>query len=213
MDKALDTRSTQFALSALGTASLLTFLLMFPLQTHADQITQQLSLGMENADVTSLQTFLAGDSTLYPSGIISGYFGSLTAAAVSRYQSANGLAAVGRVGPQTLSLINSQMGGTGSSGGADLSAPIMSTETVSMASTSGNIIWTTSEPANDRIMYGTTWPFLYATAPSVSGTGLSSTGNITISGLQSHTTYYYVRESIDLSGNVMWTIGKPMTTL
>ena len=211
MDKALSFRSTQFAFITLGTASLFAFLLMLPLQTHADQITQQLDLGASGADVTSLQTFLASDSTIYPSGIISGYFGSLTAAAVSRFQTANGLASVGRVGPQTLALINSQMGGT--TGGPDLSAPIMTPENVTMTSNSANIIWTTSEPANDRIMYGTTWPFLYATAPSVSGTGLSATGNITITGLQSHTTYYYVRESIDSSGNVMWTIGKPMTTL
>jgi peptidoglycan hydrolase-like protein with peptidoglycan-binding domain len=189
------------------------FLLLLPAGAHAAQITRQLDLGMSNADVTSLQTFLASDSSIYPSGTISGYFGSLTAAAVSRFQKANGLAAVGRVGPQTLALINSQMSGYSGGTGADVSAPIINPETVTMASTSATITWATSEAAHDRVMYGTTWPFLYATAPSVSGTSLSPTANITISGLQSHTTYYYVLESIDTSGNVMWTVGKPMTTL
>lgn len=65
-------------------------------------ISQQLDLGASGDDVTQLQTFLAEDSTVYPEGLITGYYGALTAAAVSRFQTKNGLPAVDRVGPMTL---------------------------------------------------------------------------------------------------------------
>lgn len=184
----------------------------FPGLSHAAMISQQLDLGMTGSDVTSLQTFLAGNSAIYPEGIISGYFGSLTASAVSRFQSANGLSAVGRVGPQTLALINSLMGGGTSTNGGDVSAPIMNPETVTVTSNSATISWVTSEAAKDRVMYGTTWPFLYATAPSVSATGFTSTASIMLPSLQSHTRYYYTLESIDASGNIQWAIGKSLLT-
>ena len=37
-------------------------------------------------DVTRLQRFLAGDPSIYPEGRITGYYGSLTVAAVKRFQ-------------------------------------------------------------------------------------------------------------------------------
>jgi|CXWL01.1.fsa_nt_gi peptidoglycan hydrolase-like protein with peptidoglycan-binding domain len=201
-------------LSATFAASVLALLFVLPFQAHAALLTQQLDLGDTNSDVTSLQTFLAADTTIYPEGIVSGYFGALTAAAVSRFQSANGLAAVGRVGPQTLGLINSRMGGgtTPVNTSGDISAPTIFPEVVSLTANSANIKWTTSEAANSRVMYGNTWPFLYASAPSVLSNGYNASPNVTITGLQSHSTYYYTLESIDSFGNVMQTIGKPFTT-
>lgn len=200
-------------LAVIFSASLIALVLILPSSAHAALLTQQLDLGAQNADVTSLQTFLAADSVLYPEGIVSGYFGSLTAAAVSRFQTKNSLPAVGRVGPVTLSLINVQMGGASAPAtGGDISAPTIYPESVSTSQNSATISWTTSEAAMSRVMYGTSWPFLYATAPSVSGGSFSSTANITISNLQSHSTYYYTLESIDASGNIMWTVGKPLVT-
>lgn len=184
-------------------------------RTDAALLTQQLDLGESNSSVTSLQTFLSLNQAYYPEAIISGYYGSLTAAAVSRYQTANGLAAVGRVGPQTLALINTQMGGgtTGGTGTAgDVSAPVIFPETVSASNNSLAFSWTTSEAARGRVMYGTVWPFLYATAPSVSTNGYGSSANVTITGLDSNRTYYYVRESIDGSGNIQWTTAKSVRT-
>lgn len=183
----------------------------FPGLSHAAMISQQLDLGMTGSDVTSLQTFLAGNSSIYPEGIISGYFGSLTASAVARFQTAHGLSAVGRVGPQTLALINSLMGG-GTSTGGDVSAPIMNPETVTVTSNSATISWVTNEAAKGRVMYGTTWPFLYATAPSVGTTGFASTASIMLPSLQSHTRYYYTLESIDAAGNIQWGIGHSFLT-
>lgn len=194
------------------TATLLAVVVMLPLQANA-LLTQQLDIGETNSDVTELQTFLAANSSYYPEGIISGYFGSLTSAAVARFQTANGLAAVGRVGPQTLALINSLMGGGGGGNtGGDASAPIIYPETVTAGSNSVTISWTTSESSRGRVMYGNSWPFLYSTAPSVSTSGSGSTSSVTLTGLTSNTTYFYVLESVDGNGNVQWTTGKSVKT-
>jgi len=201
-------------LTAVVVPSFLALVLALPFQAQAAFLTQQLDLGMTNADVTSLQTFLAADSTIYPEGIVSGYFGPLTAAAVSRFQTANGLSSVGRVGPLTLATINAQMGGggAGTGGGSDVSAPIIYPETVSVTPNSATISWTVNEAAKSRVTFGTTRPFLYSTAPSVSTSGFGSTASITLTGLQSHGTYYYVLESVDGAGNIAWTVSKPLTT-
>jgi hypothetical protein len=61
-------------------------------------------------------------------------------------------------------------------------------------------------------MYGTVWPFLYASAPSASDTFIDATADVTLSGLSPNTRYYFTRESIDLSGNVMWTVGESFVT-
>lgn len=202
-----------FLLSALTIAAILTALFAIPTFASAAAISQQLDLDESNADVTSLQTFLRDETSFYPGGLVTGYFGPMTAAAVSRFQTANGLAAVGRVGPMTRDLINTQMGGGGNPNPTgDISAPIIYPETVSTTPSTATISWTTSEAAKNRVMYGSTWPFLYSTAPSVTADGYSATANLTITGLQSRSTYYYTLESIDNSGNVMWTVGKPMVT-
>lgn len=62
-----------------------------------------------NGEVTKLQQFLAQDSSIYPSGLVTGYFGPLTEAAVQRWQARNGVVSSGSpettgygfVGPKT----------------------------------------------------------------------------------------------------------------
>ncbi len=63
-----------------------------------------LSVGSRGADVTALQNFLI--SQKFFSGPISGYFGSLTFAAVKKFQKAHNLSQVGTVGPLTRALLN-----------------------------------------------------------------------------------------------------------
>ena len=72
-----------------------------------------LSSGAEGKDVTSLQRFLAIDSSVYPEGIVSGFFGPLTERAVKRFQVKYGIVSsgspqttgYGTVGPRTRALI------------------------------------------------------------------------------------------------------------
>jgi peptidoglycan hydrolase-like protein with peptidoglycan-binding domain len=66
--------------------------------------TRELKLGMSGADVTALQNRLMAEG-VYTSKI-SGYFGTMTQAAVKRYQSKYGIPAVGAVGPRTLQVLN-----------------------------------------------------------------------------------------------------------
>ncbi|OGZ47233.1 MAG: hypothetical protein A3J54_01345 [Candidatus Ryanbacteria bacterium RIFCSPHIGHO2_02_FULL_45_13b] len=73
-------------------------------------LTRELSLGSEGDDVIQLQAFLASDLGLYPEGKVTGYYGSLTVAAVKRFQAKYGISQLGRVGPQTLAKLNEVMG-------------------------------------------------------------------------------------------------------
>ncbi len=66
----------------------------------------RLSTGSTGKDVLLLQEFLATDPTIYPEGLITGFFGSLTENAVKRFQAKLKLEQVGVVGPQTLAKIN-----------------------------------------------------------------------------------------------------------
>lgn len=80
--------------------------------TTALLLTHEISLGATGDDVTQLQAFLAADPSLYPEGKVTGYYGSLTVAAVRRFQAKYGISQVGRVGPQTMAKLNELMGGS-----------------------------------------------------------------------------------------------------
>jgi hypothetical protein len=70
------------------------------------QISQNLQSGMTSDEVKALQAALAADPEIYPEGIVSGFFGSLTEKAVRKFQEKNGLEQVGVVGPRTRQLLN-----------------------------------------------------------------------------------------------------------
>ena len=65
-------------------------------------LTRSLFRGSRGEDVRQLQEFLAQDSDIYPEGIITGYYGVGTEAAVKKWQAKNGIPAVGIVGRQTI---------------------------------------------------------------------------------------------------------------
>lgn len=73
------------------------------------QIKRALALGSKGADVTALQTFLAKDTSVYPEGVISGYFGKLTEQAVKRFQKKYGIDQLGITGPKTRAKLNQLM--------------------------------------------------------------------------------------------------------
>src|SRR3989344_4363314 len=59
-------------------------------------------IGSEGDGVELLQLLLATDPSIYPEGVISGYFGALTQKALRQYQKKHGFEQVGFVGPRTL---------------------------------------------------------------------------------------------------------------
>lgn len=73
------------------------------------QLNRTLSLGAQGQSVRSLQAFFAGHPHIYPEGLVTGYYGALTQAAVRRYQAGLGIVSSGSaattgygvVGPKT----------------------------------------------------------------------------------------------------------------
>ena len=105
------TKTNRAVYGAVASAVLLLAIVLVssPVVTFASVLNRSLGLESTGSDVSALQTFLAQDSTLYPRGLVTGYYGFLTKAAVSNFQTRNGIDAVGVVGPITLPVLNIQM--------------------------------------------------------------------------------------------------------
>lgn len=182
---------------------------IMPGAVFADTLTRQLEFGMRGGDVSSLQTFLSQDTNVYPSGLVTGYFGSLTKSAVSIFQTNNGISSVGRVGPQTLPVINDQMV-NGMKSTADIIAPTISNTTITSSNTSANISWNTQELARGMVYYSTTPLATTEHLNSVDVSGMTAitnsnyvTGqNVSLQNLQANTTYFYLVYVTDQAGNV-----------
>ncbi len=185
---------------------------------QAAEIFGSLSLGSTGTDVTTLQTYLSSDSTLYPEGLVTGYYGTLTQAAVTRFQARYGISQTGTVGPITRAKLNEIMSGGNAGGpitGGDVWAPTMTPEVVAKTSTTANISWSTSEPAVSKIYYATfwpIWPWSDVQGSSAADPIVDNQSSITLTGLTPNTLYYYMRESVDPSGNVMWTVASTFRT-
>lgn len=192
-------------------------------------LTGQLDYGQTSTNVTNLQTFLASSPSIYPQGRVTGYFGPLTKSAVMNFQNAYGIAQVGRVGPQTLAKINDLISsGVGLTGGPvygnSTIAPTIYSISVSTSNTSAIVNWTTDENTTAKVYYSAT-PFQLAeatsnfTRPTIVGgtqtpktTSMQRSQSITLTNLQTHTTYYYIIEALDADGNVSYTWPTTFTT-
>jgi peptidoglycan hydrolase-like protein with peptidoglycan-binding domain len=214
------TNFSKLSLRSLLGASLVVIALLVisvPLLASADTLYRQLEIGMSGADVTALQTFLAQDPTIYPQGLITGYFGSLTKSAVSNFQARNGISSVGRVGPATLPVLNLQMslGMSTPSGGV---APVITSLSVNTNQNGATVNWNTNESAKGVVYYNTS-PLVLTELPNnvlVSGgnsmmtdTNFRTSQSVSITGLSSNTTYYYMIYTTDQTGNV--TVSWPST--
>jgi peptidoglycan hydrolase-like protein with peptidoglycan-binding domain len=176
----------------------------------AGAVTAQAGIGSSGVNVSNLQSFLASNPMIYPQGLVTGYFGQLTANAVSAFQAAFDLPVVGRVGPLTLSAINRVMV---MGRGLDISGPDMSGLIARLSSRQVTINWTTNEAATAKVFYDTrpistreaslgfTEPTISSAYVTVSSVLTNSQG-ITIQNLVPGTQYYYIAESVDASGNV-----------
>jgi peptidoglycan hydrolase-like protein with peptidoglycan-binding domain len=197
--------------------------LVFSSQAFAyNIINSQLDLGERNADVTSLQGFFADNSSIYPEGLVTGYFGGLTMSAVKRFQAQYGFDQVGRVGPMTRDKINSLI----SEGGwvvSDIQGPWIYNVNKTISNTSVTLNWSTNELASAKVFYSTSPVTM--NEGDINSVGFGSTSGFTatndnlartsqqiiINNLQPNTTYYYVVVSTDLKGNV--SVWNPNTTV
>jgi len=187
---------------------------------HAASISITLDIGSTGQEVTDLQTYLSKDVSMYPSGLVTGYYGELTKAAVERFQTAQNIVTsgtpattgYGRVGPMTMARLNGLMNGSGSAmtGGT---VPVLGNVTLQRSSTAVTFAWSTNEPTIGQIYWSNvgiradeaTGP---GQTPYVSGTlaldagGLQYNHSVTVSNLQPNTTYFYFVRSIDASGDM-----------
>ncbi|HEY4513708.1 MAG TPA: peptidoglycan-binding protein [Candidatus Paceibacterota bacterium] len=199
----------------------------------ANAQTVTLGPGDSGSEVSALQTFLAADTSVYPEGLVTGYYGSLTTAAVQRYQCKNGIVCsgsvattgYGRVGPATLAKIELQRGSGGGPSlppvgtpipGADINAPILSRPTAVTSPTSATINWIINEPASSLVMYSTSRPALspeaFAAMLRMSDITFNTTSEVTLTGLLANTLYHYVIQSVDASGNIQYGIENTFRT-
>ena len=70
------------------------------------KVLRQLRKGMSGDDIKALQEYLKGIPGIYPEGLVTGYFGSLTEQAVKRFQRKHDIEDVGEVGPKTRAKLN-----------------------------------------------------------------------------------------------------------
>lgn len=84
-----------------------------PSALHGFQFARSLYRGLNDAstggEVSKLQEYLREDASIYPQGIVSGYYGALTEAAVRRLQVELGLPQVGIFGPRTREAVNNRL--------------------------------------------------------------------------------------------------------
>lgn len=175
-------------------------------------LTSQLDFGDKGTNVTNLQTYLADNPSLYPEGLVTGYFGGLTFAGVKRFQAAHGFEQVGRVGPMTLAKINELMGGSPAS--VDISGPAFSNVGQSKTSNSLTLSFNTDEGTTVRVVYKTS-PLMFnegnidsvgfgaiGSYDVVSSAGTNTYHSLTMQNLFSNTDYYYTVIATDAFGNV-----------
>jgi len=189
-------------------------LLVSPINASAQTLNRQLELGMRGTDVSVLQTFLAKDSNIYPSGLVTGYFGQLTKAAVERFQTIRGIVTsgtpattgYGRVGPLTLAAINSS-----SQIGGDRTSAAISSLNISTGNTTANINWITNKNSTGVVHYSTSPLQVFEASPTtnvsiggsvlVTNSDFRTSHSANITGLSPNTVYYYSVYSRDPSGN------------
>ena len=202
-------------LSIIGIVSMFTLVLVS--SASAASISRTLDLGSSGADVSSLQVYLATDSNLYPSGLVTGYYGQLTKAAVERYQTREGIVTsgtpattgYGRVGPTTRASLNAKMSGTSANNGG--TSPSIYSTSVSTTNSSATINWNTNENSSAVVYYGTSFPSMIEGSPTsgvtiggssmLSHADLRASHSATLTSLNSNTMYYFVLYDRDGEGN------------
>ncbi len=117
--------------------------------------TQYLQRGSFGSEVTQLQLVLKSDPTLYPEGLVTGYFGVLTERAVQRFQIRYNIvtsgtpdpAGFGVVGPLTRAKLNEvYQDFSGASSGGGVSVPVLnSSEQTPLQSGSAGIATSSTE--------------------------------------------------------------------
>lgn len=201
--------------------AVLAILISVPVSAFADDaLTRSLHTGVSGADVGTLQSYLAKDSTMYPQGLVTNYFGTLTKKAVAIFQGRNGLVADGYIGRASLPVFNAQIaGGTSTASNTSGDRAIISNVNLAVGRNAVTVNWNTNEAANGTVYYSTT-PLSLGSDDYVQISGytamtdanLRTSQAVAVQNLQSNTMYYYTVVSVDQSGNLTLTWPETFTT-
>ncbi len=180
-------------------------------------ITSQMDPGSRGAEVTNLQTFIAANPAIYPSGLVTGYYGNLTRSAVKTFQGQYGLDQVGRVGPQTITKINGIIAAGGWNGNTPISvetSPSFYNVALGTGATYLTFTFNTDRATMARVVYNTS-PVMFNEGDihsngfgAIGGfavnsnSDMSTSHSITVPNLSSNTYYYYTVIITDTAGNV-----------
>lgn len=84
----------------------------------------------------------------------------------------------------------------------DNTAPVIgNVGTNNLLGTTTNIVWTTNEPSNSKIWFGTNTPVATSQNPNLTNNSMVMSHSLNLSQLATSTTYYYVVTSSDKAGN------------
>ena len=174
----------------------------------------QMGLGARGGNVSNLQTFIAANSSMYPEGLVTGYYGRLTFNAVKKFQAQYGLDQVGRAGPLTLAKMNDLIAMGGWSMSSDVSGPQFSNVSQTQSPTTATFNFNTNENTVARVVYSTS-PQMFSEGDMYSNgfgamggfssnslNGLSTSHTVKLTNLNSNTIYYYTVIATDAQGNV-----------
>ncbi len=217
MTKSINVSRT--SLVTVGIILAMLFVALVSIQKAHAAIVSALDVGSRGAQVTELQEFLATNPMIYPQGLVTGYFGGLTQAAVVQFQAAFDISQVGRVGPITAAKINAI---EASGLGLDTTAPGISNLSVLTTTNSATVSWSTNESSRGQVFYDVSGiqsdeATGHAQLPYVSGTLVAANGfafsqSVMIPNLQSNKVYFYIVRAIDQSGNVTMTLSNSFQT-
>ncbi len=221
-------------LAVIGSFVAVLFVLTFAVSTyvaHAATIDTQLDFGSRGQEVIDLQTYLSTNINWYPSGLVTGYFGSLTQGGVQKFQTSEGIVSsgtpastgYGRVGPTTMSHLNAAMN-PGNQSSTFNTVPVLSAIVIQRSSTSVTFSWATNEPTTGQVYWSTNGiqtdeatgpnqtPFISGTLATDNGGIRTTVHSVTISNLQPNTSYHYVTRSIDAQGDMSVTLDNTFQT-
>jgi peptidoglycan hydrolase-like protein with peptidoglycan-binding domain len=215
-----------FSIGSFGASVMLLSAILTSSVYAYNTVDTQIDYGETNADVTNLQSFFKDNASIYPEGLVTGYYGSLSRTAVQRFQAAKGIVSsgsaattgYGRVGPSTRDAINSLINSGGWSGSVSVSTDQSGSAFLyvnrSVSQNAVTFSWNTNELASAKVFYNTS-P-IYMNEGDINSVGFGSINGysitndniartsqqVTVSNLQSNTKYWYVIVATDVNGNV-----------
>lgn len=144
-----------------------------------------LEKGMRNDDVMTLQSLLAKDMQIYPEGYVTGYYGTLTSAAVERFKN--------KYNEPTLTV-------------ESVGTPRISAIAATSTDTTMTIVWKTDVPTTAKIWWGAPGPLDPILMTPISTMTLSKDHSARFAGtMYASTTYAFIISATDENGNTSMT--------